>query len=200
MYRRKDTFYQRAKNEGLRSRAAFKLDELARTHKLMRRGDAVLDLGAWPGGWLQIAADLVGPQGIVVGVDLRPIEGLRLPHVHVVTGDIGDDTTRQEVVGHWSRPFDCILSDLAPSLSGVRDRDAARAEHLLELVLEWATRLLRPDGALLVKLFMGPAFEPSRERLRAAFRSVKVTRPDATRRGSAEVYAIATGFRATQAC
>lgn len=195
MYRRKDSFYQRAKNEGLRSRAAFKLDELARSHKLMRRGDAVLDLGAWPGGWLQIAADLVGPQGTVVGVDLRPIEGLRIEHVHVVTGDIGEAATRAAVTDIWSKRFDCILSDLAPSLSGVRDRDAARAEHLLELVLDWAASLLRPEGALLTKLFMGPAFEPSRERLRANFTSVRVTRPDATRRGSAEVYAIATGFR-----
>lgn len=196
MYRRKDTFYNRAKSEGFRSRAAFKLDELARDRKLIRRNDAVLDLGAWPGGWLQIAAGMVGPGGIVVGIDLREIAGLSAANVKTLVGDITDEASFAQIEALYGERFDVILSDLAPSLSGIRDRDEARADDLLDGVLACARRLLKPGGSLLIKLFMGSGFEQRRARLREAFADVRLTRPDATRKGSAEVYAIGKGFRA----
>ncbi len=195
MYRRKDTFYNRAKSEGFRSRAAFKLDELARDRKLIRRNDAVLDLGAWPGGWLQIAAGMVGPGGIVVGIDLREIAGLSEANVKTLVGDVTDEASFARIEALHGERFDVILSDLAPSLSGIRDRDEARADDLLDGVLACARRLLKPGGSLLIKLFMGSGFEQRRARLREAFADVRLTRPDATRKGSAEVYAIGKGYR-----
>lgn len=195
MYRRKDSFYDRAKSEGYRSRAAYKLLELARTQKLIRKGDAVLDLGAWPGGWLQVAAELVGSQGLVVGIDRRPIDDLGLGNVRTIVGDITSAALRDEVATLRTEPFDVLLSDLAPSLSGIRDRDEACADELLDGVLEWAKHTLRPGGGMLVKLFMGAGFEQRRDRLREQFAAVRLTRPDATRKGSAEVYAIAREHR-----
>lgn len=195
MYDRKDTFYQRAKTEGYRSRAAYKLLELARANRLIRRGDAVLDLGAWPGGWLQVAAELAGPRGIVVGIDRRPIDDLGLANVRTFAGDIDDPAVQAAVAAVRAEPFDVILSDLAPSLSGVRDRDEAQADVLLDGVLAWAGRSLRPGGSLLVKLFMGPGFEERRRRLRGAFGTFRLSRPDATRKGSAEFYGIARDHR-----
>jgi 23S rRNA (uridine2552-2'-O)-methyltransferase len=195
VYDRKDSFYERAKTEGYRSRAAFKLLELARANKLIRKGDAVLDLGAWPGGWLQVASELVGPRGLVVGIDQRPIDDLGLANVHTLAGDINDPGMRDAVGAIRSEPFDVILSDLAPSLSGIRDRDEAQADILLDGVLAWTAQALRPGGGLLIKLFMGSGFEQRRNRLRRAFAAIRLTRPDATRKGSAEMYAIAREHR-----
>lgn len=196
MYDRKDAFHARAKAEGYRSRAAFKLLELARTNKLIRKGDSVLDLGAWPGGWLQVASELAGPSGTIVGIDLRVIVALPLANVSTLVGDVSDPALREQVMAQRSAPFDVLLSDLAPSLSGVKARDEAQAEMLLDCLLDWAKDGLRPGGSVLVKLFMGGDFEQRRARLRGAFSSVRLTRPDATRKGSAEVYAVARDFRA----
>ena len=195
MYQRKDAFHARAKAEGFRSRAAYKLIELARSQRLVRSGDAVLDLGAWPGSWLQVAADLVGPRGLVCGVDLRPIHDVGRDNVFTVVGDVGDASVIEAVSSRAERAFDVVLSDLAPPLSGIRARDEARADELLDHVLTWTDELLRPGGNLVIKLFMGAGFEERRRRLRERFASVRLTRPDATRKGSAEVYAMARSHR-----
>lgn len=196
MYHRKDSFHARAKAQGYRSRAAFKLLELAKTHRLIRRGDVVVDLGAWPGGWLQVAAEVTGPSGLIIGVDQRPIDDLGLAHVRTLVGDVADRDVRGRVRAECGgRQVDVLLSDLAPSLSGVRARDEAQADALLDCTLDWARELLRPGGQLLVKLFMSSDFAQRRERLRAVFAAVRTTKPEATRKGSAEVYAIASGMR-----
>ena len=197
MYQRKDAFHARAKAEGFRSRAAYKLIELARSQRLVRSGDAVLDLGAWPGSWLQVAADLVGPRGLVCGVDLRPIHDVGRDNVFTVVGDVGDASVIEAVSSRAERAFDVVLSDLAPPLSGIRARDEARADELLDHVLTWTDELLRPGGHLVIKLFMGAGFEERRRRLRERFASVRLTRPDATRKGSAEVYAMGRNHRPT---
>lgn len=194
MYRRKDSFHARAKAEGYRSRAAYKLLELAKTHGLIRKGDVVVDLGAWPGGWLQVAAELCGPRGRVVGIDQRPIEPLGLSNVWTLAGDVADPLVLEQAATACGRPADVLLSDLAPSLSGIRARDEAQADALLDCVLTWAGARLRPGGHVLVKMFMGSDFASRRERLRAAFTTVRTTKPEATRKGSAEVYAVASGF------
>jgi 23S rRNA (uridine2552-2'-O)-methyltransferase len=194
VYRRKDAFYTRARAVGYRSRAAFKLLQLARQARLFRRGDHVLDLGAWPGGWLQVAAELVGPTGKVVGVDLQPIEPL--PHKHVTTqvGDIGDELIQRRIAEACAGKVDVVLSDLAPKLSGVRVRDEAQFEALAVGVLALGEKVLRPGGKMVMKLFTGDAATRLVRELRARFDDVRTTRPEATRKGSSEIYAIAVAF------
>jgi 23S rRNA (uridine2552-2'-O)-methyltransferase len=193
-YRRKDAFYARAKGAGYRSRAAYKLLELAPRYQLIRRGDHVVDLGAWPGGWLQVAAELVGPQGVVVGVDLQPIDPLPAP-VSTIVGDARDERVLREVQTRCGGRVDVVLSDMAPKLTGVRDRDQAQATALAESALAAADHLLAPGGRLLVKLFTTPDAEAIVVAVRDRFDTVKRTRPEATRKGSAEMYLVALGKR-----
>ncbi len=193
-YQRKDSFYARAKQAGYRSRAAYKLLELARRYQLIRRGDHVVDLGAWPGGWLQVAAELAGPHGIVVGVDLQPIQSLPAP-VTTITGDARDAAVEEALRARCAGRVDLVLSDMAPKLSGIRDRDTAQAVALAEAAVAVAERLLGPGGRLLMKLFTAPETDAIVARLRQRFQSVKLTRPDASRKGSAELYVVALGFR-----
>lgn len=193
-YQRKDSFYRRAKTQGFRSRAAYKLQQIAESDRIFRQGDRVIDIGAWPGGWLQVAAQLVGPKGKVVGCDLRRIDPIPGP-VSLFTGDITAAEVRRELIDACGGTADVILSDLAPQLSGIRDRDEARQGALVDCVLDFASVALRPGGNLVVKLFMNSSYEPAVARLRSLFRRVRTTRPDATRKGSAELYAIASGYR-----
>jgi 23S rRNA (uridine2552-2'-O)-methyltransferase len=193
-YQRKDAFYARAKRSGYRSRAAYKLLELAQRYKLIERSAHVVDLGAWPGGWLQVAAQLAGPQGIVVGVDLRPVDALGGP-VTTIAGDARDERVQEEIRTRCRGRVDVVLSDMAPALSGVRDRDIAQSIALAETALTAAERLLAPGGRLLVKLFTAPETDAVVAAARRRFATVKLTRPEATRKGSAEMYLICLGFR-----
>lgn len=195
MYRRKDAYYVRAKAAGYRSRAAYKLVELAAHTRLLRPGDCVIDVGAWPGGWLQVAAQQVGASGKVIGVDVRPIEPLPQRNVVTVVGDITEPATQARVMAACSGQADVLLSDLSPQLSGVRARDEAQAQALANFLLQFAGQILKPGGRLVTKLFMSTAVPEYIDRLRAAFRNVRTTRLRATRAGSTEMYAIATGYR-----
>ncbi len=193
MYERKDRLYRRAKAEGLRSRAGFKLDDIDRG--LIRPGARVVDLGCWPGSWLQVAARRVGEGGRVVGVDLREVAPIPLPQVRVVRGDIADDRVIDEIAASLGGAADAVLSDLAPSLSGVRERDEARSSELVRRALAITERLLRPGGSFVCKVFMNSDFADLREAIRRRFDEVSVTRSEATRKGSAELYAIARRFK-----
>jgi 23S rRNA (uridine2552-2'-O)-methyltransferase len=194
VYQRKDAFYRRAKAVGYRSRAAFKLQELARRQRVFHRGDRVVDLGAWPGGWLQVAAQHVGPTGKVIGIDLQPIGPLPDKNVVTIVGDIATPPVQQRVAQACGGQADVILSDLAPKLSGVRVRDEAQAQELVESALQVTARMLKPGGKLIMKLFMTENLPQLTARLRTRFREIHITRPTATRRGSAEIYAIGSGF------
>jgi len=194
VYQRKDSFYRRAKTSGYRSRAAYKLIELDRRFRLFRPGSRVVDLGAWPGGWLQVAAARVGARGLVVGVDLVPIASLP-PPVICLCADLRVPETLTRVREICGGAVDLVLSDMAPKLSGVRAADEARADELAACALSTAQELLRPGGTLLLKLFQGDGTASWLVRLRQHFASVKTTRPEATRSGSAELYAVAGGFR-----
>ena len=195
MYRRKDAYYARAKAVGYRSRAAFKLLQLTEHTRLIRAGDRVVDMGAWPGGWLQVAAQQVGAAGRVIGVDIQPIEPVPARNVITIAGDVTDPATRTRAAEACGGKADVLLSDLSPKLTGVRARDEAHAQALADSLLEFAGEILKPGGHLIVKLFMGGGASEYVARLRARFHNVRVTRPPATRKGSAEMYAIATGFR-----
>ena len=196
MYQRKDSFYTRAKRAGFRSRAAYKLEELARRYRFFGPGGRVVDLGAWPGGWLQVAGREVGATGLVVGVDLQPIDPLPgVENVVLIRGDAADPSTLTKILDLCGGPVDVLLSDLAPKLSGIRDRDVANAQALAECAVQVATRLLKNGGTLVIKLFMSDEIASFLARLRTLFEHVRTSRPEATRKGSAEIYAIAAGFK-----
>jgi len=198
MYQPKDAFYRRAKREGYRSRAAYKLLELNRRFRLIKPGDRVLDLGAAPGGWLQVAAELVGPTGIVVGVDIQPIEALRGKNVFFLQGDVSSEESQKEIEELMGAHADCVLSDLSPHLSGIRDVDISRSAELSRSALKVASRLLRPGGHFLLKTFIGEELKDLTRELERHFAAVHKTRPEATRKGSSEIYLCAKGFRAAQ--
>jgi len=141
-----------------------------------------------------VAARAVGPTGRVVGVDLQPLDPLPERNVLLVHGDISDPTVQEHVARLCDGKADVVLSDLSPKLSGIKARDEAQAQDLADRVLAWASALLRADGTLVVKLFMSEDLQRYLHVLRERFRQVRTTRPEATRKGSAEIYAVATGF------
>lgn len=197
MYDRKDALYHRAKREGLRSRAAYKLEELQRAHRVLRAGQRVVDLGAWPGGWMQVAAGLVGPSGRVVGIDVAEIAPFpELANAIAIQGDLTQPGVASRLLDALGRPADVVLSDAAPKLTGVRATDRAREEALLEAIEALVPALLRPGGSLVLKLLEGPEAQQVADRLGRRFAARKATRLRATRQGSSEKYLIARDFRA----
>ena len=196
-YRRKDAFYRRAKAAGYRARSAYKLIELDRRFGILRRGDFVVDLGAWPGGWLQVASERVGGEGRVVGVDVTPIDPFGAAGITLLAGDVREPGTIEAVHNALGRPADLVLSDLAPNLTGIQATDEARREELVGVVLSSLDRLLSPGGRLLMKLFMDSSYKAQVSRLRERFLTFTSTRPESTRRESAEMYIVGEGFRST---
>ncbi|MBL8448389.1 MAG: 23S rRNA (uridine(2552)-2'-O)-methyltransferase RlmE [Dechloromonas sp.] len=189
-----DPFVQRAKKEGWRSRAAFKLMEIDDKDKLLRRGEVVVDLGAAPGGWSQVAAKRVGDTGLVFALDLLemdPIHG-----VHFLQGDFRDDAVLEQLAESLAgRPVGLVMSDMAPNMSGVNLVDQARVMHLAELGLEFARAHLKPQGAFLVKVFQGSDYDAFLKAMRLTFASVAVRKPEASRDRSAELYLLGRTLR-----
>lgn len=196
-YDRKDAHYRRARAAGYRARSAYKLIELDDRFRLLRPGDVVVDLGAWPGAWMQVAAERVGPSGRVIGLDLARLEPFGSDRVVSFTGDVRDPAIVEELSGRLGAPANVVLCDLAPKLTGIRDTDEARGAELAAAAIASLPRLLRPGGRLLIKLFMNSELSGIVESLGARFEQVKTTRPEATRRGSSELYAVAVGHRAS---
>jgi 23S rRNA (uridine2552-2'-O)-methyltransferase len=194
-YEPRDNFYRKAREEGLPSRAAFKLEELIERFKFARPGARVADLGCAPGGWLAILARAVGASGRVVGIDLALC---RAPASNVVTveGDIRAAAVRIEVANALGGAADLITSDLSPKLTGIVDRDQARSAELIAIALEFADSVLKPDGVMVAKLFMGGEFGEIKAAFARAFVKVEIARTKASRPGSSELYLIARGFRA----
>jgi len=198
--RKRDGYSAKAKREGYRSRAAYKLLQINSRFYLIRGGYAVVDLGAAPGGWSQVAASLVGEDGVVIAVDvlhMRPLPGVRF-----IRGDVRDEKTLLAVVealGEEGREYaDVVISDMAPNTSGVYSLDHARSIDLAEAALRFASEILRPGGNFVCKVFQGDMMPHLLRRVRRSFRMVKVHVPPATRKGSAEQYVVAKGFRGRQ--
>jgi 23S rRNA (uridine2552-2'-O)-methyltransferase len=197
-YDPKDRFYRKAKEQGLRARSAFKLPEILErigAHKLA--GGTLLELGAAPGGWLQVLSRLAGPHGLVVGADLVPIAPLS-PNVKTLVGDVREPQVLAELRALAPKGFDLVTSDMAPKTTGIADTDCARSLELVAAALRVARALLKPGGHFLAKVFMGPDLDPfvARE-LQPAFEKVRRIRPEATREGSREIYLAGTGYRPT---
>ena len=191
---RRDNYYNRAKQEGYRARSAYKLKQLDETAGLFSRGDTVIDLGAAPGGWLQVAAEAVGPGGRVVGVDLQRIRSLGAENVETLRGDMTDTETRErigELVG--DEGVDAVVSDMAPNMSGDYSLDHARSVYLARQAFAVATELLASGGDFAVKVFDGSELADFREELEAEFQYVREVRPDASRDESSELYLVGKG-------
>jgi len=192
MHRRKDPYYTRAKAEGYRSRAAYKLLDLQRRYHVLHRGDYVVDLGAAPGAWLQVARNLVGPTGKVVGVDIVPVTPLPEHNVTCVLADALDPKARAAVLAVLGRRPTVVLSDMAPKLSGIRPRDRAHCTTLERAALDFAIETLACGGRFLAKVLADTEVGAA---ARKHFETAKFTRPLATRKGSTESYLVASGLR-----
>jgi 23S rRNA (uridine2552-2'-O)-methyltransferase len=185
-----DQFVRRAKAEGWRSRAVFKLEEVDRREKLLRPGHVCVDLGAAPGGWSQYARDRVGRQGRVVATDLLPMDSVA--GVEFIQGDFREAEVLEAILRLVPAPgADVILSDMAPNLSGIDAVDQPRCLELAELALDLAGRVLKPRGTALIKLFQGAGFTELVAQARGRFTTVRLLKPRASRARSAEVYLLA---------
>jgi len=184
---RKDLYRRLAREQGYKSRAAFKLIEANERYCFLREGGKVVDFGAAPGGWLQVVSEIVGPRGRVVGVDLSPIR-LKGKNVVAVRMDVHDPGVSAKVREALGGPADLILSDLSPSVSGVWELDQTRQADLTLRVLELSRELLGDGGGVFCKLFEGERSQEVRKELRRTFRSVRVIKPAASRTSSSELY------------
>ncbi len=182
-----DCYVQRARAEGYRSRAAYKLLDIDAKDRLIRRGDRIVDLGASPGGWSQVVARKLAGTGKVIAVDL--LEMTPMSGVTFLQGDFRDEPVLQcleeLLVGE---KLGLVLSDMSPNISGIALSDQARVMHLAELALDFAVDWLKPDGALLVKVFQGYGYEQFVEQMKQSFRQVATRKPDASRDRSPEIY------------
>jgi 23S rRNA (uridine2552-2'-O)-methyltransferase len=189
-----DPYVKRAHEEGWRSRAAFKLEEIQRTDRLLRPGMTVVDLGAAPGGWSQFAARALAGNGRVIALDV--LEMPAIPGVELIQGDFTDEQVLARLrAALGGAKVDLVMSDMAPNMMGIADVDHDRSMGLADLVVDFAASELRSGGDLLVKVFQGRGFQPLIARLRRDFESVKLRKPKASRARSAEVYVLARGYR-----
>lgn len=193
VYDRKDTFYKKAKAEGYKSRAAYKLIELDKRFKLMRRGDKILDCGAAPGGWSQVALELIGDNGKVVGVDLDEITGIPNKNFISIAGDFTLEETLNAVLA-VSSDYNTVISDIAPHTTGVKDADHFNSIELVRHVHVFMKKVLKPGGSFVCKMFEGVERQQLVKDIKADFKNIKIVHPEASRSGSVEIYVVATGY------
>lgn len=189
-----DVYVKRARESGYRSRAVFKLEEIQRSDRIIKPGMTIVDLGAAPGGWSQLAVKLMHGKGRIIALDILPMDEIN--GVEFMQGDFGSEEVLaklEERVGA-DKP-QLVMCDLAPNMSGIADVDHDRSMHLVELALDFAQRTLAPGGDFLVKVFQGRHFQPFVQQLRAHFKSVKVRKPPASRQRSSELYLLARDFK-----
>lgn len=189
-----DAFVKQAQQKGYRSRAVFKLMEIQEKDHLIKPGMTIVDLGAAPGGWSEIARKHLGQKGRIIALDILPMEPLA--GVEFIQGDFTSKEILQQLLRQLGeQPVDLVISDMAPNISGVSDIDQPRIMYLAELALEFAQQVLKPKGNFLVKVFQGEGFEPFLKTLRQHFQKVVVRKPKASRARSNEVYLLALGYK-----
>ena len=193
--RKREYYYRKAKKEKYRSRAAYKLLQAVEKYRFIKPGDVVVDLGAAPGGWIQASRKIVGDEGFVLGVDVRPIEPIDLPNVFTLTADITEPQMAKRILELLPRPADVVLSDISPNVSGVWELDHARQIDLAQHSLRIAASILRTGGNFFVKVFQGDLLNNFVKEVRRYFDFVKLVKPKASRARSAEIYLLGMNFR-----
>lgn len=189
-----DVWVRRAKEDGYRSRASYKLLEIHQKDRLLKPGMVVVDLGSAPGGWAQVAARKVQPGGFVLASDILEMEAV--DGVHFIQGDFTEDACFQQILAALDgRMVDLVISDMAPNMSGMNEVDQPRAMYLVELAVDFATQTLKPGGALLMKVFQGEGFNELLQTLKRSFGTVTNRKPEASRSRSREVYVLAKDYR-----
>jgi 23S rRNA (uridine2552-2'-O)-methyltransferase len=194
MYERKDHYWAKAKKEGYRSRAAYKLLELQKRQKIFRRGDRVLDLGCAPGGWIQVIAAEVGSRGRVVGVDLQSVKPLPWKWVELLQGNILDPGFQKRLSGILNKKVHVVTSDMAPDTTGISFQDHVRSCALVRQALDFSLEVLTPGGIFVAKLFQGEDSKGIMEDARKQFRKTRWIVPAPTRKESSELYLLGIGF------
>ncbi len=190
----KDQYVLKSQQDGYRSRAAYKLLQIQEKDRLIKPGMNVVDLGSAPGGWSQVARQFVGHKGKVVALDILPMD--QLAQVEFIQGDFQEDSVLEELLRVLdNEPVDLVISDMAPNVTGVKAVDQPKSMYLLELAIDLADQVLKPQGALLMKVFQGEGFQQLLAELRKRYQKVITRKPDASRARSAEVYLLAKGFK-----
>lgn len=189
-----DQYVKQSQADGYRSRASYKLLELQEKDKLIKPGMMVVDLGAAPGGWCQVAAELVGDKGRVIGSDILPMDSLA--GVEFVQGDFTEDSVFNELLALMGDDrADLVISDMAPNMSGMASIDQPKSMYLVELALDMARQVLKPGGTFVAKVFQGEGFDALVKGTRESFQKVVTRKPEASRARSREVYLVARGFK-----
>lgn len=196
-FQRKDRLYEQAKSDGYRSRAAYKLQELDKRFHLLRPGMRALDLGAWPGGWLQVASERLGSGGLVIGIDRKEFDPFRESNIVTIQGDLEDEAVLTQVADRLGGLADLVLSDMSPNLTGIKEADRAQSQACCELALFIAQRLLRPSGNFVAKTFKSNEAQEFIKLARQHFESVKPCELDSTRDSSNEFYVVGLGYKGT---
>ena len=188
-----DHYTKQARKDRYPARSVYKLQEIQRRFKVIGKGARVLDLGCAPGSWLLYAAELTGPVGQVVGIDIKPVD-IKLPaHVSVYTGDILDSDIGLGDMAHL--PFDVVLSDMAPATTGQKDVDAVRSLNLCEAALDVGLKLLKPGGSFVCKIFHGRDTKDFTNKVKKHFRQLKNFKPQSSRKASREIFIIGVGLQ-----
>lgn len=193
--RKKDYYYKKAKEEHYRSRASYKLTEAINKYDLVKYGDVVIDLGAAPGGWIQVAKRIIGNKGFILGVDLKHVEPFPQSYVRTIVGDMTEQETRQQILELIPRKADVVMSDASPNISGIWEVDHARQIDLAQQALEIALETLKPSGNFFTKAFQGDMLDDFVQKVKRHFETVKVIKPQASRAKSAEMFVLGLHFR-----
>lgn len=193
MYKRRDFYYKRAKEEGYLSRAAYKLLEIVDSYEIIKKNDSIIDVGCSPGGWSQVALKITGENGVVIGVDITE-PSFSQGNFIFIKGDINDPEVQKEILTHLKVKADAVLSDASPKLTGIREKDHTGSIRIIESVINFAENCLKKNGNMLIKLIEGPDLREILVRIKDRFVFTKLYRPDSTRKSSRENYIIAKGF------
>lgn len=193
--RKNDPYYKKAKQEDYRSRASYKLKQLNKKFKLIKSGNTVVDLGAAPGGWSQVALEIVGEEGLVVGVDLNRIRRFPEENFYGIRGDFTTKEVQDKIIELCGGKTQVLISDASPSLTGIKNLDQLRSIDLINVVIEIANIILEEKGNLAMKVFQGPEYKQMLNQLKKQFRQVKTTKPPSSRKKSSEMYVVGLGFR-----
>jgi 23S rRNA (uridine2552-2'-O)-methyltransferase len=193
--RKREYYYKKAKEENYRSRATYKLVQANEKDQFKRRNDVVVDLGAAPGGWIQAARKMVGKNGFVLGVDLKPIEPFTQEYIRTIIGDLTEPEIVEEILSFLPHKADAVISDAAPNITGVWEVDHARQIDLATKALEISLSILRPLGNFFVKAFEGDLLNDFIQTVKTHFETVKIVKPQASRAKSSEMYVLAMNLK-----